>query len=441
MREMEDSKIEWIGKKPADWKICRIKDVAWLKGRIGWDGLKANEYTDDGPYLITGTDFNNSGINWNTCTHITHARYEEDELLHVYNGDLLITKDGTIGKVAIISDSPEEATLNSGIMIIRETKSDIYTTKFLYYVLMSDVFKHWFSYDQKPGSTITHLYQKEFEYFSFTYPSITEQQKIVCFLDKKCSAIDSAISLAQSQIDALNRYKASVITQAVTKGLDPTVEMKDSGVEWIRKIPKGWKLTKFSRAVSLIGSGTTPKSSNKKYYANGTINWIQSGDLYATDVLKETAKRITEKALSECAALKMYTHDYIVIAMYGASVGNVSISHINACCNQACCCIKPDSNNDIKYMYYWLTFSKKNFLCISEGGGQPNISQEKIKSQRYVQPPLSEQRKIVRYLDDKCIKINEAIDKQNQIIDKLTEYKQSLIYNAVTGKIDVTQEA
>lgn len=215
-REMKDSGIEWIGQVPEKWEVLKIKETSWLKGRIGWDGLKATEFIDEGPYLITGTDFCNGYINWDTCVHITKERYEEDELLHIRENDLLITKDGTIGKVAIVTNCPKETSLNSGVMIIRNDSKYKYDSKYMYYILLSDQFKHWFEYCQKPGSTIQHLYQHQFNEFKYTFPALGEQQQIVSYLDNKCSQIDKAITKSNAIIEKLEEYKKTVIYEYVT---------------------------------------------------------------------------------------------------------------------------------------------------------------------------------------------------------------------------------
>ena len=230
---MKDSGIKWIGKIPDGWSTIRIKFTSWLKGRIGWDGLKSSEFVEKGPYLITGTDFENGGINWNTCVHISEARYQEDELLHIKENDLLITKDGTIGKLAIVKNCPEKVSLNSGVMIIRGNSQYKYSDKYLYYVLQSDEFFIWFELSQNGNSTIRHLYQGQFYNFEFSYPTIDEQQAIAAFLDKKCFVIDNQISNETKQIEKLKEYRQAIITKAVTKGLDPNAPMNDSGVEWI----------------------------------------------------------------------------------------------------------------------------------------------------------------------------------------------------------------
>lgn len=218
--EMKNSGIPWIGETPEKWEIMRIKDTSWLKGRIGWDGLKASEFIDEGPYLITGTDFCNGYVNWDTCVHITKQRFEEDTLLHIRENDLLITKDGTVGKVAIAKNCPKETSLNSGVMIVRNESRYIYNSKYMYYILLSDEFKHWFEYSQKPGSTIKHLYQHQFREFKYTFPPLEEQQQIADFLDSKCSKINESIERSNKIIQKLEEYKKALIYNAVTGKID-----------------------------------------------------------------------------------------------------------------------------------------------------------------------------------------------------------------------------
>lgn len=209
-------------------------------------------------------------------------------------------------------------------------------------------------------------------------------------------------------------------------------EMKDSGVSWIGTVPSDWIRKKVKNAVSLIGSGTTPASSCLQYYQSEDVNWIQSGDIYGVDTIIKTNTMISKAAVCSLSALRVYNPDFIVVAMYGGSVGNIAISKIEACVNQACCCIQTDNQNDLKFMYYWIYMCKSDFLRVSEGGGQPNISQAKIRNQYYMQPSLTEQRRIADFLDAKCAEIDAlTADIQTQI-DTLEQYKRSIITEAVT---------
>ena len=211
--------------------------------------------------------------------------------------------------------------------------------------------------------------------------------------------------------------------------------MKDSGIAWIGKIPEHWEITKVKFLSSYIGSGTTPDSGIAEYY-DGTNPWIQSGDLYKTSIISKTEKLVTDLAIKTFSALKIYKAPFVVIAMYGASVGNVSVSHINACVNQACCVIITHHKLNLMYLYYWLTVCKEDFDINAIGGGQPNISQQVIKNQYLLKVPLLEQRTIASFLDSACAKIDGIIADLEHQVDLLKEYKKSLITETVTKGLD-----
>lgn len=217
--EMKDSGIEWIGEIPKEWKVNKIKHCCYLKGRIGWQGLKSDEFIDEGPFLVTGTDFKNGVVNWETCRHISIERYEEAFQIQLKNDDMLVTKDGTIGKVAIVKDLVTKASLNSGVFLVRNIKN-IYDTKYLYYVMLSEVFWKYFKLTQNGSSTIVHLYQEIYKEFSFPFPKKHIQQAIANYLDEKVGKVDKLIAEQKTSIEKWKSYKQSLITETVTKRVE-----------------------------------------------------------------------------------------------------------------------------------------------------------------------------------------------------------------------------
>lgn len=213
--ELKDSEIEWIGSIPKHWNIKIIKNICSLKGRIGWEGLTKDEYISEGPTLITGINFKDGTIDWNACEHVSEWRFNQDKSIQIKNDDLLITKDGTVGKVALVSNCPEQVTLNSGVLLIRPLNKD-YIQRYLYYVLLSDEFWHWFEIENIGNTTIVHLYQNRFSKFKIALPSLEEQKEIVEYLDNKCEQIDKIIEEKQKQIEKIEEYKKSVIYEYVT---------------------------------------------------------------------------------------------------------------------------------------------------------------------------------------------------------------------------------
>lgn len=431
MQGYKNSGIEWIGSIPSDWKLDKIKYMANLYGRIGWQGLTSEEYIDEGPFLVTGVDFCKGRIDWNSCVHISEKRWEQADKIQIKNEDLLITKDGTVGKVAIVNDLNGKASLNSGVLLI--DLKDKNSKKYLYWVLCSDVFWTWFNYKNSGNSTILHLYQKDFNEFIYTLPELKEQKLIANFLDKKCSEIDSVIEKIAKQINLLKDYKNSLITETVTKGLNKNVPMKDSNIGWIGEIPEEWDVSKIKYSLILMGSGSTPDSSNPLNY-DGEINWIQSGDLYGKSYITETEKTITKYALHGNKSLKRYIAPFVVVAMYGASVGNIALSQIDSYTNQACCVIKGDNSLNNKYLYYFLIANRHEMLMLAIGGTQPNISQQLIKNLNIIIPQFNDQQEIIDFLDKKCSEIDSVISKKERQLNLIRKHRKSLIYEYVTGK-------
>lgn len=212
--KMIDSGKKWIGKINFNSKLIRLKNYSYLKGRIGWQGLTSDEFIDKGPYCVTGTDFINGKINWDTCYHISEKRYNMDYNIQLKVGDLLVTKDGTIGKLAIVDNLPDKACLNSHLLIIRPLSND-YTNKYLYYVMKSNIFKE-YSNLLANGSTMDSLSQEKIGNFVFPSYELETQNRISNYLDKKCSEIEEILNSKIKQKEQMEQYKKSVIYEYVT---------------------------------------------------------------------------------------------------------------------------------------------------------------------------------------------------------------------------------
>lgn len=216
--KMENSGIEWIRKIPEHWDKTKIKYTSYVKGRIGWQGLRSDEFIDEGPYLVTGTDFQDGIINWDSCYHISEERYNEAPPIQLKENDLLITKDGTIGKVAIVKNKPDKAILNSGVFVTRSLQGE-YLTEFMYWLLNSDIFTRYIKFTEM-GSTIKHLYQETFINFSYPLPNLNEQKEICHYLNENIREIDTVVTEINNQIEKLKEYRQSLIYEAVTGKID-----------------------------------------------------------------------------------------------------------------------------------------------------------------------------------------------------------------------------
>ena len=210
---------------------------------------------------------------------------------------------------------------------------------------------------------------------------------------------------------------------------------KDSGIEWLGEIPENWEMWKISHAFKRIGSGTTPESGNPLYHENGTINWLNTGDLN-DGILNSCNKKVTAKALEDFSSLKIFPAGSLVMAMYGATIGKTSIINFDTTTNQACCVFCKGEIIDVKFLQYWFIGNKEHIINLAIGGGQPNISQNILKDVRVCCPNFNEQTTIANYLDHKTTQIDTLIAKKEQFISLLQEERTALINQAVTKGLD-----
>lgn len=201
------------------------------------------------------------------------------------------------------------------------------------------------------------------------------------------------------------------------------------------KYKKDWGVKKISHAFKIIGSGTTPTTENRDYYENGTISWVLTGDLN-DHIIHSTTKKITIKAISDFSVLRIYPKGTLIIALYGATIGKLGILGIEACTNQACCCIYNSNDFLIKYVFYWFLSNRKQIVNMANGGGQPNISQEIIRSIKLPCPPIHEQKTIVKFLDAQSQLIEQIILSKEKKIRLLQEKRTAIINQAVTKGLD-----
>jgi len=420
------SNIEWIGKIPENWDTVRLKNIiSYQKGKI--PSMLYEEKLNDAfiPYL--GMDYLRGNKN-----SIQYVDINANDALISKEGDVLLLWDGSNAGEFI---KGKDGTVCSTMALIK-TKKNTDNRFFLY---LSNIIEHPLR-KQTTGMGIPHVNSDVLNNIICPLPPFSEQRQIACYLDHKAHQIDTLIEKKQKLIELLKEQRNAIINQTVTKGLDPEVSMKDSGIEWLGEIPKHWDLRKISRSFNLIGSGTTPKSDNYDYYENGKIRWVITGDLN-DGTLADSSKKITEKALSDYSALKVYPKGTLLIAMYGATIGKISLMNFEGCTNQACCALSNSPYLTNKFTFYWFLSNRQNIVSMSFGGGQPNISQDVIRGLKISTPPITEQKQIADYLDHKTCQIDTFIEKKQKLIDMLKEYRTALISNAVTGKIDVREEA
>lgn len=430
----KDSGIDWIGPIPEHWNKMSLKHFSSLKARIGFHGLNSNDFIDNGDaYCITGTDIKYGEVDFSSSYKVSEYWYNLDKNIQIKNGDVLITKDGTIGKVGIVNNLGKtiKATLNSGVFVLRTSEC----SKYLFWNIISNVFKTQVDLISR-GSTINHLYERDFKNFNFVLPPIQEQEAIANFLDEKTAKIDALVQTKEQQIEKLKELRQAKIHQAVTKGLDASAPTKDSGVEWIGEIPKHWEVSSL-KWYAKIYSGGTPDKSNLKYWENGTIPWLGSGEVNQ-EIVNTPTSYITEEGLYKSSA-KWMMKDSLILALagQGKTKGMVAYMNFNATGNQSLASINPNPKLYSKYLFFYLKASYRILRGEAGEGQRDGLNLQILGAHTVLIPPIQEQEQIVAYLDEVTGKIDQAIFQKQEQITKLKEYKQSLINDVVTGKVRV----
>lgn len=424
----KDSGVEWIGEVPRHWEVRKIKTFSPVKRGASPRPIDDPKYFDEnGEFSWVRIADVSASDKYLTTTTQKLSKLGSSLSVKRYPGDIFISIAGTVGKPIISSIN---CCIHDGFVYFPYLKN--MNTEFLYYIFMSG--QPYLGLG-KLGTQLN-LNTETIGNIYIPYPSVEVQNLIVSYLNKKCSEIDNVISAQQKRIALLQELKQSVITHAVTKGLNPNVEMKDSGVEWIGEVPITWEVMKTSLAFKGIGSGTTPSTSKKEYYDEDGKYWLQTGDLN-DGIILDTCKKVSDIAIKVCN-LKFYPKDSVVIAMYGATIGKVGILGIKTATNQACCVLPANKHMIAKYTFYEFLACKPALLVSAIGGGQPNISQDTIRKQKIAVPPIEDQKSIADYLDKKCATIDSSISKAQYQVELLQEYKQSLITEVVTGKCKVS---
>jgi type I restriction enzyme S subunit len=414
-----------------------MKFNSYIKARVGWHGLSSEEHQDEGAYLVTGTDFEEGGIDWDSCVHVSVERYKQDPYIILRDGDLLITKDGTIGKTAVVDGlGVKQATLNSGVFVIRPLQ-DAYSTSFLYWVFNSKVFTGFISLESA-GSTIQHLYQRTLNEFSFPEVPHQEQDAINAFLNHETTRIDALIEKKQRLIELLKEKRQAVITQAVTKGLDPNVPMKDSGVEWLGEVPEHWSTKQIHHLVSFIGGGTPSKEN--EYYWQGDIPWVSPKDM-KTDSISSAIDNITLQAVTESSAT-LITQGAVLIVVRGMILLHsvpVALTEVDLTINQDMKALVPNNAVNAKYLLYLLKGIRDLILSLvdSSAHGTRVLPTEEFKRLEVAIPTPDEQSIITTFIESQLSRFDRLLGHTTKSIQLLQEHRSALITAAVTGQIDV----
>ncbi|SKB88464.1 type I restriction enzyme, S subunit [Arthrobacter sp. 49Tsu3.1M3] len=430
---LKESGIPWLGQIPDDWSVQAIKHASYIKARVGWKGLTSDEFEITAhAYLVTGTDFRRRFINWSTCYQVSEERYLDDPFIQLRNGDLLVTKDGTIGKLSMVSNLDKPACLNSGIFLVRPFKN--YSTRFLYWVLRSRVFEDFIDLTST-GSTILHLYQNVFEQFRFAFPTPETQDGIASYLDRETAQIDDLIAKQERLVELLAEKRQAIITHAVTKGLDPTAPLGPSGVPWLGEVPRHWTMTKFRYFARILG-GTAPEQCSPQ--VSGAYPYIKVSSLNTLDGNQEvssTDEYIDSEGIT-CPAgtvlfpkrgAAIFTNKVGVVrtrSAFDTNLMGLELDHVKA---------------HGLFIVHWLRSRTLNELA--DTSTLPQINNKHIYPLEIALPPLCEQKKILEVLGLRLRAIDVLARKCEVAVSLLQERRSALISAAVTGKIDIRKEA
>ena len=425
MTRMKDSGIKWIGEVPEDWGIKPIKHIFGAIGSGTTPDSSKVEYYDGNINWLQSGDLYKKDYVYAVSKTITDLGYRSSASLRIYQAPFLAIAmyGASIGNLAI---SKIDACVNQAVAVLKGEENIVRFAKLALEISKTELIF------AAQGGTQPNINQVLIKNWVIPFPSEIEIKKIADFLDKKVAQLDKIKSLLEEQIKTLEDYRKSLIYETVTKGLDKTVPLKDSGVDWIGQIPEGWGVKSIKHIFDVIGSGTTPDSSKTEYYG-GDINWLQSGDLYKTDYVASVSKTITELGYLSSASLKIYEAPFLAIAMYGASIGNLAISKIDACVNQAVVVLKGKEDT-VRFVKFGLEISKSELIFAAQGGTQPNINQVLIKNWLIPFPGEIEIREIADFLDKKTEQINQMIAIKKEQIENINKQRQTLIYDYVTGK-------
>lgn len=419
---MKDSGIVWIGEIPKGWSIIKFKYILQKRKEI----LK--EYTNEDVLSLTmkgviKRDLENPTGKMPASFDGYQKIYKENLLLCLFDIDV------TPRCVGLIKDNGITSPAYSQYELIGNNYN-----KFFYYQLLAiDNDKVLVNFTKSLRNTLTDL---DFGSLMTVRPDYKDQVKIAEFLDKKTTEINDLVEKTKLSIEELKAYKQSLITETVIKGLNPNIEMKDSGIEWIGEIPNNWDIAPIKRIFKVF-SGGTPKTTIDEYW-DGDIPWITPAD-YNTEMhyISKGARNISQKGL-ENSSTNLIPSQSIILSKR-APIGKVVINTTEVTTNQGCLASVPKLENLVnnEYIYFLLTIFTNQLNMLGSGTTFKELSLGNYKNFLIPIPSLEEQDEIVEHLDKRTKEIDNLIDKKQRMLEELESYKQSLIYEYVTGKKEV----
>lgn len=408
-RAIKDSGIPWMPVIPSGWGVEKGKNILNLQKRPVRDTDEVVTCFRDGEVVLR-SERRTDGFTMSD---------KEIGYQGINKGDIVIHgMDGFAGSMGVSKSTGK----GSPVLVVCTPKYDAVPQYIIYYLRVLAQMNVFVALATGIRERSCDLRWNKIADLQFIMPSTKEQQRIAEFLDRKCGEIDEAIALQEEFIEELKSYKQSVITEAVTRGLNPNVKLKDSGIDWIGKIPQGWEVIKVGFLFDNLDYLRQPISAELRERNNPQYDYYgASGVIDKIDHYNVEGKVLL---IGEDGANLVLRNLPLIYKAEGRFWVN-NHAHI----------LKPKDNNDYNYMAHALEAA--NYRNYITGSAQPKLSQDNLQAVKLPVPPLTEQKQIADYLDDKCTEIDSLIAIKQQKIEELKEYKKSIIYEYVTGKKEV----
>ena len=434
------SSVEWLGEIPAHWKTSAVKNKFSIQlGKMLQNSPNGAEDLEV-PYLKA------VNVQWfrvqTSKPSTMWANLKEIELFGIQKGDLLVCEGGEGGRCGIVEEDVDGYIIQNALHRVRPLKGS--RNDFLEYVLSTVSASGWFD-ALNERATIAHFTGEKFSALRMPFPPLPEQRTIAAFLNRETARIDALVAKKERLIGLLQEKRTALITRAVTWGLDPSVLMKDSGVEWLGEIPEHWEVKRLKHVVGKIGSGKTPKGGAERYVTEGVMllrsQNVHFGGLHLGDVAY-----IDADTDSEMSSSRVQEGD-VLLNITGASLGRSCVARLggeDANVNQHVCILRANKQcDDADYLAYSIeSQALQDQIFNNENGvSRDAMNFEQIGDLVIARPPTQQQRAIAGFLDRETARLDALVARVREAIDRLRELRTALISAAVTGRIDVREEA
>ena len=440
-REMKDSGIEWIGEIPVHWNLVpfyRLVDQvsdSIVDGPFGSD-MKNEEYVDAGVPVIQLGAIKENGMDFSKMHFISDSKADILRRHNAFPFNLAIAKMMPAGRCCEIPDKFERYVVSADV--IRSSVSNAVLRHFLNYAFNTYI-KVWANAETS-GSTRARINIEKLKKFKFALPDQNEMEFILNKLDRECAEIDKAVEATKASIEEYKKLRQAIITEAVTKGLDPNVEMKDSGIEWIGEIPEDSKIIRLKKIVAIPvtdGTHNTPEYASEE---NGSP-FLSSKDVTKGYIDWANIKYIT-RDLHEILYKETRPQKNDILLAKNGTTGIAALNDTDKVFDiyVTLALIRPNTSIVLpKYLQYCINsdISKRQFNEHLIGIGVPNLHLNVIENTKVILHNKQSQQHIIEYLDTKCAEIDSLIKSKEKLIEELTAYRKSLIFEYVTGKKEV----